>query len=389
MENRFIRQNLIIKKAIDYVDVAPRHSRKRPGEPITQQTKKVKTNELPKFNISYEKPHSPLILHNSRISNRSFIIQEDIEEYSIDLARYRKTVTFKQFSYIEATNEVESLLKYYEATHKALKPTKKSRQLQPNGSNMSKLQQTNTLISLAKPFLNSNFKLKIISKLYGVKYKQLYDVQQKQKKNQNALLESRGRKTKIKTEYLDFLNRYFQDQTNCFTSLRQLKLLLQDKFHLNDYDLSLTTIFRMVKSQKFFYKRVTRAPIRRNIDQAKEDRYSLIMEILRHVQLERTFIYIDESGFGNYTIPNYAYAKNSSRCIYNVEKRTENLSLIAAMTQDRILGFQVIKGSVTAKDFGAFLVSLINSTQLVNDGLDKYVFFMDNARIHHAKIIKG
>jgi hypothetical protein len=61
--------------------------------------------------------------------------------------------------------------------------------------------------------------------------------------------------------------------------------------------------------------------------------------------------------------------------------------LIAAITEDKILGFQVMKGSVKGKDFGAFLVNLINSLPLVNS-LDNYVFFMDNSKTHHAKILK-
>jgi hypothetical protein len=159
MEKRFIRQNLVMKKGIDYVYVAPKQSVKRKSEPVTDRKVILKKDEIPKFTISYEKFHSPLILHSSQISVGSFLIQEDNEEYSLELRPYRKTLTLKTFSYIEAINEVENLLKSYETQHKALKPTKSCRKRQPNNSNMNKLQQTNVKISLAQPFLNSNFKM--------------------------------------------------------------------------------------------------------------------------------------------------------------------------------------------------------------------------------------
>ena len=44
-------------------------------------------------------------------------------------------------------------------------------------------------------------------------------------------------------------------------------------------------------------------------------------------------------------------------------------------------------GPILAKDFGAFLVKLINKYEYIQNNLDKFVFYMDNASIHKAKVL--
>ena len=58
------------------------------------------------------------------------------------------------------------------------------------------------------------------------------------------------------------------------------------------------------------------------------------------------------------------------------------------MTEDEILGYQIFQKAITARDFGAFLINLIRSCALQTNGLDKYVFFLDNSKVHHAKCLK-
>ena len=48
----------------------------------------------------------------------------------------------------------------------------------------------------------------------------------------------------------------------------------------------------------------------------------------------------------------------------------------------------MFKGSVKAKDYGCFIANLINQHQYIKNNLKNFVFYHDNARIHHAKILK-
>ncbi len=181
------------------------------------------------------------------------------------------------------------------------------------------------------------------------------------------------------------MGRYLSAPEHSFTSLRELKIILDEQFNLDSEELSVTTIFRMVKLLKFGYKRCKIESLPRNQPATKESRYKLIMEILRNFDLNRTFIYIDESGFNTTTRPLYGYAQNSKPCVYKVGRKGKNISLLAAMTEKEVLGYQIFKGSVSAQDYGTFIINLIRANGLQEKNLDNYVFFVDNARIHKAK----
>lgn len=40
--------------------------------------------------------------------------------------------------------------------------------------------------------------------------------------------------------------------------------------------------------------------------------------------------------------------------------------MLAAITEDALIGLQIFKGSVTSKDFGAFLIKLIRDNTDIN-----------------------
>ena len=46
-----------------------------------------------------------------------------------------------------------------------------------------------------------------------------------------------------------------------------------------------------------------------------------------------------------------------------------------------------MKGGATAKNYGCFLLNLIKNNSEIKENLSHYVFFSDNAAIHHAKIL--
>jgi len=120
--------------------------------------------------------------------------------------------------------------------------------------------------------------------------------------------------------------------------------------------------------------------------QYKKDEF--VMQKLKHFDLKRKIIYIDETGFNTHIQKLYGYSKNKQPCFRKINAKTKNISVIAAITDEKILGYQPIQGSVTAKDFGSFIVNLINLRKLQDQGLDNFVFLWDNAKIHEAKILQ-
>ena len=57
--------------------------------------------------------------------------------------------------------------------------------------------------------------------------------------------------------------------------------------------------------------------------------------------------------------PLYGYSPVNEKFICVVPPKGQNISLLAATTDENILGFMLFKGSVKANDYGAFLLQII------------------------------
>ena len=73
----------------------------------------------------------------------------------------------------------------------------------------------------------------------------------------------------------------------------------------------------------------------------------------------KELIFLDETGFNQTLIPFYGYSKIGEKCLTKTSTKTENYSVVAAITKSKILGFQIFKGSVNATGFETFVSSLL------------------------------
>jgi hypothetical protein len=115
-------------------------------------------------------------------------------------------------------------------------------------------------------------------------------------------------------------------------------------------------------------------------------RYNDTISFLSQIKQEAQMIFIDESGFNNHVIPIFGYAKKGRKCVVEVHPKTSNISVLAAITQSCLLGFQIFRGSVKAKDFGCFLINLIEFSPEILGRKDP--MFLDNASIHKAQVLR-
>ncbi len=62
--------------------------------------------------------------------------------------------------------------------------------------------------------------------------------------------------------------------------------------------------------------------------------------------------------------------------------------MIVAIGFDNIYGFQIYDGSITAEDYGDFIVNILRNHEEIRLNITKYFFYVDNCSTHHAKLIK-
>ena len=186
----------------------------------------------------------------------------------------------------------------------------------------------------------------------------------------------------------DELERYMNKQKYIPLTLNIIRKHLIQCFQLENWRISLQTVANMLKQLSFSRKRTKQLIGRRNIALTIEKRKSVALELVSAISSDKEIIFIDETGFNQSLTPLYGYAKLGEKCWINTTGKRDNYSVLAAITKSNVLGFQIFKGSITAEDFGAFIALLLNNNQNILSNPSRYVFFMDNAPIHKAKILK-
>ena len=184
------------------------------------------------------------------------------------------------------------------------------------------------------------------------------------------------------------LESYMNKIENSTATLRKMKEHLIQSFHLDQNRISLNTVSRMLRRLKFTRKRTSHLEPRRNLLRNLDARKKVALHFLSAEKSDLELIFIDESGFNNSLAPLYGYSKIGQKCFVAAKSKSVNYSVIAAVAKEKMLGFQIIKGGVTANCFGAFLCNLLKYNQTLLTNRSKYVLFMDNARIHRAKILQ-
>ena len=151
-----------------------------------------------------------------------------------------------------------------------------------------------------------------------------------------------------------------------------------------DLQVNRNVISKELKTHGYKRKRAKKIPHERNTT--------------RTIQLRKTFaiavaplpdanlIFLDESGFNLHLGPLYGYTPPGITPSVEVPgNRGANISLLLAICPTHVVGFFARVGAVTGDDYKTFI-----ETQLLQQmGEDRTpVLIMDNARIHHAVVVK-
>ena len=63
------------------------------------------------------------------------------------------------------------------------------------------------------------------------------------------------------------------------------------------------------------------------------------------------------------------------------------MTLILAVSKDKVYGGQIFETSAKGSDFGTFLINLLKNNNELLENLETVYFYMDNAKIHQSKIL--
>jgi len=228
-----------------------------------------------------------------------------------------------------------------------------------------------------------------IADTFGMKVTDIYNIHAKIYKRMNPSNRDVTKKRFVVSQaMLDELEAFLSKRSNRLSTLSGMRKHLLDCFNLSPGGIAISTIHNMLKRISFSRSRTKKLIERRNIYSTIKKRKEVALELLRYIKAGVEVIYLDETGFNQSQIPFYGYSKKGERCEINSKPKTANLTVISAITKEKVLGYQMFKGGVNADDFGGFLMSLIHNYPDILMRRSKYVFFLDNAPIHRAKMLK-
>jgi len=223
---------------------------------------------------------------------------------------------------------------------------------------------------------------KKIAEAFGIKAQDVYSIYyKKEKEAQQKQKSTPPIRFLVTQEMYDELEKFMEQKKYIPVTLNIIRTHLVQHFGLENRRISLQTVSNMLKRLSFSRKRTKKLIANRNISLTMKKRKEVAIEFLSTLKANKEMIFIDETGFNQTLMPFYGYSKIGETCWIKTIAKTQNFSVIAAITKNKILGFQIFKGSITAEDYGAFIASLLNNNQRILKNPSQYVFFMDNAPI--------
>lgn len=255
-----------------------------------------------------------------------------------------------------------------------------------------------------KENLLKGFSVNTISKFLNVDYQRVYRMSLNHKNanseninnsysvsiNQTQM--SHDKRNKINNQLLKAFSKFINSDNNNFLTLKEIKSKFE-KFYLETYceliNLSLTTYHRILSLKKFFnlsFKKIPKYTIYySNSEKEKLKRLMFCRLFLYYKEQGYSFIFIDETGVNHSLHPDKGWGPKGRKLVPQKVKikQEENFSLIIALNQEEILGFQFIDGGVRGADFYSFISAIIKKKNLLNQ---KYMIILDNGRMHQNRL---
>jgi transposase len=228
---------------------------------------------------------------------------------------------------------------------------------------------------ITKYNLRDNTTIKNLLNSYDISNGSLYNWLYKSKHNE--LLE---KKTPIKqSKYLPHIKCYIRSyviRNIIFDSNRLIKLL-KKKYNLIA---SKSSIYRILIEMN-----ITRKKIKNKTVNNKKNFTNLINTFKNQVKGVNIndIISIDETSIDTHIKPLYGWSIKNKKIILKTQISRIRYTVITAISTDKVVHYEIIKGSANAEHFKNFIINMINK------GITNKYLLLDNARIHHANLVKS
>ena len=174
--------------------------------------------------------------------------------------------------------------------------------------------------------------------------------------------------------YVAYINNYIKTNPQF-----NIKILLKNLMFLFGVGVSKQTIYNILKKNNITRKRIQINKYPHSIDKYQNE----LKRVRRSIKnRKKRIISIDETGIHLNCIGNYGWCESNKRCIINQPHKNNGVkfSLLFAISRKKIIGYTLKTGSFNGQNF-------VNFINMINVPNGRYKYFLDNARIHHTKLL--
>ncbi len=366
--------------------------KRKASEPLQREVYEMKQqkkiNLMPSLSFVFvlKKHHTQWFVHEETLNQPISWIPSEVITSNIS-----KPESFITRTYSETVLEelLKSLLEMNPHDNLYLEESYENKKRQKSHNELELQEKKKIRDDIIYQLVEDKYLVSKIAQDFNIKEKDVYNIHAKKKMEiQTQEKKPNSKCFKVTQEMYDTLENFLSSKINRLSTLKKIRAHLDEKFQLENKHLSLSTISNMLKRLHFSRKRTVKFIERRNLNSTIEKRKEVAIELLSHIKDGREIIYIDETGFNQSSIPFYGYSKVGKKCLAVSSPKSENYTVISAITKGRILGYQVYKGGIKADEFGGFIALMLQKHPEILKDRSKYVFFMDNAPIHRAKSLQ-
>lgn len=250
-------------------------------------------------------------------------------------------------------------------------------------TNYNKAKRISSMIK--KGFIES-----FIALTLNCKKNQITLIKKKISKNQNIFPLKRGKISKITPFVLDELKKLMTRPKICILPSKEIKQILFKNCNLPQNFIGDRYFRKILQNElKFSYKKNQTTKPQGDSEQNKTKRYDFAALMLKKIEMGKELIFIDESSFNLEGKKGYSWSPRGNPLKIEAGTRSINYSLIAAISEESLIGFMIIRGFLDAEAFAGFMLMVIKKiTNQDKEALNKYSFIMDNASIHKKYLEK-
>ena len=161
----------------------------------------------------------------------------------------------------------------------------------------------------------------------------------------------------------------------------------------NKYSINYSTLIKFIKKElNFSYRKCSKISIRSLNPSYKNCYIELIQAVSDIINKNGLIIFIDESSFNNYKYNSFRWVSKQKASITLGPKNQISMNLLLATTKDEIFTYSINTRSNNAEEFLLFIKRVLSKILLGQDLKKSYnnnnvYIFVDNARIHHSKLL--